>query len=168
MKKIIVIGAILLVIFGGGYLVVKKLQSIFGVGGERKTENGLTFVELKKAPGGIEINFKVGDSCEKPGHQAIKFSIAGLKAAKVKQFEYAFSYVDESKGSLQGNGSTTPIEVKTDEYQPMTPSCNELGLFSCSAGGKCVFYKVSSIEGKYTFYFENGEVGVWKETYRVD
>lgn len=166
-KKVVIILLILLIIFGGGYLIIRKLQSIFGVEGERKTENGMTFIELKKAPTGIKINFKVEDSCEKPGHDAIKFSIGGLKSAKVKQLEYEFTYVDENKGSLQGNGTTMPVVVKNDKYTPMTANCNEYGLFSCSAGGKCVFYKVGKIDATYKFYFENGEVGVWKEEYKV-
>ena len=169
MKKYIIIGIIAVVLIGGIYFVVQKLIATFGIAGEIKTnENGVQYKELKGIPSGIKINFEVGDSCEKPGKgQAIKFSISGLKKASVKQFEYAFSYVDENKGSLQGNGVTIPFEVKSDDYKPMTPNCNELGLFSCSAGGKCVYYKVSEIEGKYTFYFENGEVGVWKEKYKT-
>ncbi len=168
MKKIIIILIILIIVFGGGYFTVKKLQSIFGVEGETKTENGITFTQLKKLPAGLKINFKVGDSCEKPGHDAINFSIVGLKDAKVKQLEYEFTYVDEDKGSLQGNGTTMPVAVNDDKYTPMTANCNEYGLFSCSAGGKCVFYKVKKIDATYKFYFENGEVGVWKERYEVN
>jgi hypothetical protein len=167
MKKIAIIIVIVLVIIGSGYLAIKKLQSIFGVEGEKKTENGMTFIELKKLPNGVKINFKVEDSCEKPGHDAIKFSIEGLKSAKVKQLEYEFTYTDENKGSLQGNGTTMPVTVREDKYTPMTVNCNEYGLFSCSAGGKCVFYKVKKIDATYKFYFENGEVGVWKESYKV-
>lgn len=167
MKKIAIIIAILLILVSGGYFGYQKLKSIFGVGDTITGDNGLKFTELKKLPDGVKVNFKIADSCEKPGHPAIRFSIAGLKTAKIKQFEYTFTYVDENKGSVQGNGSTMPIEVKKDEYKPMTLHCSELGLFSCSAGGKCVFYKVSEIEGTYKFYFENGELGAWKEKYKV-
>lgn len=167
MKKAVILLIIVLVVIGSGYLVVKKLQSVFGIVGDKKTENGMSFIELKKLPGGVKINFEVGNSCEKPGHDAIKFFIEGLKSAKVKQLEYEFTYVDENKGSLQGNGTTTPVTVRNDKYVPMTANCNEYGLFSCSAGGKCVFYKVGKIDATYKFYFENGEVGVWKEEYRV-
>ncbi len=167
MRKVAIIIAILLVLAGGSYFGYQKLKSIFGLGDSVTDENGLKFTELKKLPDGVIVNFKVADSCEKPGHNAIRFSIKGMQSAKIKQFEYTFTYVDENKGSVQGNGSTMPIEVKKDEYKPMTKNCNELGLFSCSAGGKCVFYKVSEIEGTYKFYFENGELGAFKEKYKV-
>ncbi len=168
MKKIIIIFVILVIIFGGGYLGYQKLKAIFGVDGKTVDENGITLTELKKLPADMKINFKIDDSCEKPGHQAIKFSIDGLQRAKIKQIEYSFSYVDENKGSLQGNGTTMPVQVRSDKYTPMTANCNEYGLFSCSAGGKCVFYKVRKIDATYKFYFESGEVGVWKESYNTE
>lgn len=167
MKKIAIIIAIILLIIGLLFFAYTKLKAIFGVGDTTVDENGIKYTTLKKLPEGVKINFAVENSCEKPGHKAIKFSIDGLKSASVKKLEYSFTYVNEDTGSLQGNGTTTAVQVKNDSYKPMTANCNEYGLFSCSAGGKCVFYTVSKIDGEYKFHFENGEVGVWKESYEV-
>ncbi len=167
MKKII-IGLIIIAVFvGAAFFAFNKLKSIFGIEEKKVDENGMKIVNLKSLPKGVKINFKVGDSCEKPGRDAIKFSVTGLKSAGVKEFSYSFTYVNEDTGALQGNGTTTPVTIKYDEYKPMTANCNEYGLFSCSAGGKCVFYKVSKVNAEYKFYVGNNEVQVWKESYKV-
>lgn len=167
MKKIAIIVIIILLIIGLLFFAYTKLKAIFGVDETAKDESGIVMTKLKSLPDGVKVNFKVGDSCEKPGHPAIKFSVTGLKSAGIEKFGYSFTYTNEDTGALQGNGTTNPVAVQSDTYQPMTANCNEYGLFSCSAGGKCVFYKVSTIDGEYRFYFTNGEVGVWKESYQV-
>jgi hypothetical protein len=167
MKKIAIAIIILAILAGGIFFGYTKLKSIFGIEETKTDENGMKMVTLKKLPSGVKINFKVENSCEKPGHKAIKFSADGLKSAGVKEFGYSFTYVNVDTGALQGNGTTTPIKVQNDSYKPMTANCNEYGLFSCSAGGKCVFYTVNKVEGEYKFYMGGAEIGVWKESYQV-
>lgn len=167
MKKVAIIIVILLLIGGGLFFAFTKLKVIFGVQETMKDESGIQMTTLKKVPDGVKINFKFTDSCEKPGHTAFKFSINGLQKANIQKISYDFTYTDKNSGSLQGNGTTTPITVKNDTYEPMTPNCHEYGLFSCSAGGKCVFYKVSHVDGTYKFYFADNTIGVWKQGYDV-
>lgn len=171
MKKValLLLLIIIVVLAGVGFAIYRFILVNQTDSSSEKTEKGVKIVELKKLPGEVKVNFKVGDSCEKPGKgRAIKFSMQNLLSANVKAIEYEFKYVDENKGSIQGNGTTMPVEVTKDTYEPMTANCNEYGLFSCSAGGTCVYYKVSKIDATYKFHFKNGEIGELKASYTAE